>query len=38
MKVNGKNVPVTPSPTAIRLLITPTSVTHIPNSQTPTCP
>jgi cytoskeletal protein RodZ len=38
MKVNGKNVPVTPSPTAIRLLITPASVTHIPNSQTPTCP
>ena len=38
MKVNGKPVPVTPSPTAIRLLIMPTSVTHIPDSQTPTCP
>jgi len=38
MKVNGKSVPVTPSPTAIRLLITPTSITHIPDSQTPTCP
>ncbi len=38
MKVNGKVVPVTPSPTAIRLLITPSAVTHIPDSQTPTCP
>ena len=38
MKVNGKPMTVTPSPTAIRLLITPTSVTHIPDSQTPTCP
>ena len=38
MKVNGKPVPVAPSPTAIRLMITPTNVTHIPNSQTPTCP
>jgi cytoskeleton protein RodZ len=38
MKVNGKPVTVTPSPTAIRLLITPTSVSHIPLSQTPTCP
>jgi cytoskeleton protein RodZ len=38
MTVNGKQVPVAPSPTAIRLLITPTHVTHIPLSQTPTCP
>ena len=39
MKVNGKTIPVAPSPTAIRLLITPpASVQHIPNSQTPTCP
>jgi len=38
MKVNGKVVPVTPSPTAIRLLLTPTQVSHIPLSQTPTCP
>jgi hypothetical protein len=38
MKVNGRPVPVIPSPNAIRLLITPTAVTHIPLSQTPTCP
>jgi cytoskeletal protein RodZ len=42
MKVNGKTVPVIPSPTAIRLLITPGTsgplIHHIPNSQTPTCP
>ena len=38
MNVNGKSTPVAPSPTAIRLLITPTSVTHIPLSQSPTCP
>jgi cytoskeletal protein RodZ len=38
MKVNGKAVPVAPSPTAIRLLITPTAIRHIPDSQTPTCP
>jgi len=38
MNVNGKSTPVSPSPTAIRLLITPTSVTHIPLSQSPTCP
>ena len=38
MKVDGKPQPVAASPTAIRLLITPTSVTHIPNSQAPTCP
>ena len=38
MKVNGKAVPVNPSPTAIRLMITPAAVSHIPLSQTPTCP
>ena len=38
MKVNGKTVPVAPSPTAIRLLITPAGVSHIPESMTPTCP
>jgi cytoskeletal protein RodZ len=38
MKVNGKAVPVTASPTAIRLMITPTSVRHIPLSEAPTCP
>jgi cytoskeletal protein RodZ len=38
MKVNGKVVPVAPSPTAIRLMVTPSAVTHIPESQAPTCP
>src|SRR5437660_461270 len=38
MKVNGKPVPVTPSSSAIRLLLTPSSVKPIPLSQTPTCP
>jgi hypothetical protein len=38
MKVNGKPVPVAASSTAIRLLITPTSIAPIPSSQTPTCP
>ncbi len=38
MKVNGKSVPVAASSSAIRLLLTPTAVTHIPLSQTPTCP
>jgi cytoskeletal protein RodZ len=38
MKVNGKPVPVTPSSSAIRLLLTPTAVKPIPLSQTPTCP
>jgi cytoskeletal protein RodZ len=38
MKVNGKAVPVNPSATAIRLMVTPTRVSHIPLSQTPTCP
>jgi cytoskeleton protein RodZ len=38
MKVNGKPVHVAASATAIRLLITPTQVSHIPLSQAPTCP
>jgi hypothetical protein len=39
MKVNGKTVPVAPSASAIRLLITARgSVKHIPLSQRPTCP
>jgi hypothetical protein len=38
MKVNGKLVPVTASPSAIRLLITTSGVQHIPVSQKPTCP
>jgi cytoskeleton protein RodZ len=39
MKVNGKAVPVAPSPTAIRLLIAPGApIRHVPDSQTPTCP
>jgi hypothetical protein len=38
MKVNGKPVPVAASSSAIRLLLTPTDVKHIPLSQTPTCP
>ncbi len=38
MKVNGRAVPVAPSASAIRLMLTPTSVKHIPLSQTPTCP
>jgi hypothetical protein len=38
MKVNGKLVPVAASPTAIRLMITPAGVHHIPVSQKPTCP
>jgi hypothetical protein len=42
MKVSGKPVAVSPSATAIRLLITPApggaSVRHIPLSQRPTCP
>jgi cytoskeletal protein RodZ len=38
MKVNGKAVPVAASPTAIRLLITPTAIRHIPLSEPPTCP
>jgi Helix-turn-helix domain len=39
MKVNGKTIPVAPSASPIRLLITPPeSVKHIPLSQPPTCP
>jgi cytoskeleton protein RodZ len=39
MKVNGKTVPVAPSASAIRFLITPPdSVKRIPLSQPPTCP
>ena len=38
MKADGKPYTVTPSSTAIRLLITPTAVTPIPFSMTPTCP
>jgi hypothetical protein len=38
MKVNGKQVPVAPSASAIRLQLTPTSVKPIPFSQKPTCP
>ncbi len=38
MKVNGKSVPVAPSSSAIRLMLTPTAVKHVPLSQTPTCP
>lgn len=37
MKVDGRLVPVTASPNAIRLLITPTTVRPIPSSQPPTC-
>jgi cytoskeletal protein RodZ len=38
MKVDGKLVRVAPSATAIRLMITPARISHISNSQTPTCP
>ena len=38
VKVNGKPQPITASSTAIRLLITPTSVQHIPMTLAPTCP
>ena len=38
MKVNGKPYTVAPSATAIRLQITPTSVSPISSSQPPTCP
>jgi cytoskeletal protein RodZ len=38
IKVNGRTVPVAASPTAIRLLITPTAIQHIPPTQQPTCP
>jgi cytoskeletal protein RodZ len=38
MKVDGRSVPVSPSATAIRLMITPKAISHIPNSKAPTCP
>ena len=38
VRVNGRSVPVAPSASAIRLLITPKRTTHIPLSQQPTCP
>jgi cytoskeletal protein RodZ len=38
VKVNGKLQPIAASSTAIRLLITPTSVQHILMSAKPTCP
>ncbi len=38
MKVNGHTVPVTASPTAIRLLIDPSGTRSIPLSTPPTCP
>jgi cytoskeleton protein RodZ len=38
LKVNGRPVPVAPSASAIRLLITPGRTTHISSSQRPTCP
>ena len=38
MKVNGRAYPVEASPTAIRLLITPAAIQHVPPTQPPTCP
>ena len=38
MKVNGRAWPVVASASAIRLLITPGGVHHIPSTMTPTCP
>ncbi len=38
MKVDGRTVPVAASSNAIRLFITPVGVSHIPDSQKPTCP
>jgi cytoskeleton protein RodZ len=38
MKVNGRVVRVAPSPSAIRLLIAPSGIQHISNTQRPTCP
>jgi hypothetical protein len=42
IRVSGKPIPVSPSPAAIRLLITPrpsgAAIRHIPLSQRPTCP
>jgi hypothetical protein len=38
LKANGKPVPLTASPTAIRLQLTAAGVQHISMTQTPTCP
>ena len=38
VRVNGRAIPVAASSRAIRLLITPAGVSHIPLSQAPTCP
>jgi cytoskeleton protein RodZ len=38
VKVNGKPQPIAASSSAIRLLITPASVQHIPTTMKPTCP
>lgn len=38
VKANGHTVPLAASPTAIRLLLTPTGTQHIPLSMRPTCP
>lgn len=38
VKVNGHSVPLSASPSAIRLLLTPTNTQHIGLSMTPTCP
>jgi cytoskeleton protein RodZ len=38
VKANGHAVPLAPSPTAIRLLMTPTATQHIQLSMAPTCP
>jgi helix-turn-helix protein/uncharacterized protein DUF4115 len=38
MKVNGKLVPLAASPSAIRILISPSGIRHISLSQKPTCP
>jgi cytoskeleton protein RodZ len=38
VRVNGRSVPVAPSASPIRLLVTPKHTTHIPLSQKPTCP
>ena len=38
LTVDGRSVPVAPSANAIRLLIAPKGVTHIPLSKKPTCP
>jgi Helix-turn-helix domain len=38
MQVNGRLVPIAASSTAIRLMLTPTTIHHIPPSMSPTCP